>query len=145
MDVSDLPRRLGELSAPGGPLPDLFLLDLALADSDGHVVARNRYLFSGGDDFAAVLDAPAATVALEADAGCLRVAHGGGPAALGLVVEDARPFAAPGWLDLADNGFDLLPDEVREIPFHWSGAPENGRRLTLTGWNVGPITVETNP
>jgi len=68
--------------------------------------------------------------------GCLVLSHGGGPAALGIVVEDARPAASPGWAVLSDNVIDLLPGETRELSLEWRDVPDTGRELSAEGWNV---------
>ena len=39
----------------------------------------------------------------------------GSLAALGVVLEDARPYDEPGWVTFSDNVLDLLPGEEREI------------------------------
>jgi beta-mannosidase len=132
----------GSLVGPAGALPAVFLLELVLADRGGRVVARNRYPFTGRDDFGSLLDLAPATVRIEALPGCLLVEHTAGPAAMGLVVEEARPIAAPGWLELDDNGFDLLPGERREVGYRWAGAPPDGLALTVSAWNVAPVTLE---
>ena len=51
-------------------------------------------------------------------------------AALGLVLEDARPYDAPGWLLLSDNVIDLLPGESQELEVEGSG------ELLVEGWNA---------
>jgi beta-mannosidase len=128
------------------PIPaPLFVLDLALARSDGRSLSANRYLFSAGDDFASVLDLEPATVqvacAQDGDRWRLEVCHGAGPAALGLVVEDARPWRSAGWAVPSDSGFDLLPGEKRTIDVTWRSSPVAGRALRIEGWNVDAVDV----
>jgi beta-mannosidase len=137
---------VGALTAAfeAGP-PDLFLLDLRLMDTTGTIRASNRYTFSGTADLAPLLDVASAQVDVEVtrdDTGwSVRLGHAGGPAALGLVVTDDRPIAMPGWAEVADSGFDLLPGEERTVSVRWADAPSEGRRLVIGGWNVDPITV----
>ena len=54
-----------------------------------------------------------------------------GPAALGVVLEDARPYDAEGWTLFSDNVLDLLPGETREIAV--DGAVGE---LVVEGWNA---------
>jgi hypothetical protein len=121
------------------PLPaiatDVFLLDLSLRD-DGVVVSSNRYLMTRTGDLAPLLAVPRAGLDLRQGEGCLVLSHGGGPAALGIVVEDARPAASPGWAVLSDNVIDLLPGETRELSLEWRDVPDTGRELSAEGWNV---------
>jgi beta-mannosidase len=122
-------------------LPALFVLDLSLGD-----LAGARYLLSGGPDFAALLDvAPASLevdVAADGDAWRVRASHRGGPAALGLRVEDDRPIEAVGWAEPSDGGVDLLPGETWALDVRWADAPSDGRRLRLGGWNVADLELE---
>ena len=126
------------------PSEPLFVLDLELA-SDTAVLARNRYLFATNASFAPVLDVGAAAIEVvrsETREGWrLEVCHRGGPAALGLTVEDDRPITAAGWAEASDGGFDLLPGERRVIDVRWADAPVDGRRLRVEGWNAGPVVV----
>jgi len=60
-------------------------------------------------------------------------------AALGVVLEDARPYERPGWLVLDDNVLDLLPGETRELAVSWRfGEPGP---LLVEGWNVEALGV----
>jgi len=144
-DVADVPARLGSIRlAP--PLPEVFLLDLVLLEHGGAAMAANRYLCGGRDDLASLLDvAPAEVavdVAIDGARWDVRLTHHGGPAALGVRLEDDRPIEAPGWAEVEDGGFDLLPGEVRTIGVSW--ASDDGtvpRRLRLNGWNVGDAVV----
>ncbi|WP_051941197.1 glycoside hydrolase family 2 protein [Phaeacidiphilus oryzae] len=131
--------RTGVLAMPVAELPGpLFLLDLELRSADGVSVAANRYVHSAGPDLAGYLDLPPAEIAAEwsADRGVLRLAHTGGPAALGLYLTDARPIGAPGWAVFGDNMLDLLPGESVEVPVAWRNAPDEGRAVLLEGWNT---------
>jgi beta-mannosidase len=49
---------------------------------------------------------------------------------LGIVLEDARPHDAPGWIVFEDNMIDLLPGESRTIRVEGAG------ELLVEGWNV---------
>jgi beta-mannosidase len=133
------PGAVGKIEVPG-PLPDLFLLDLRLG-----AVATNRYLFSGRHDLSPLLDLAPATVAVtvgaDGDTWRVRVAHAGGPAAIGLRVEDDRPIERPGWAEASDGGVDLLPGETWEVTVRWSDAPTDDRSLRLSGWNVAERTL----
>jgi beta-mannosidase len=93
---------------------DVFLLDLG----------TNRYVMSRSENLAPLLDLPRATI--EVEGGVLR--NTGKVAALGVVVEDARPLDAPGWVTFDDNVFDLLPGEERSLGV--SGD------LVAEGWNA---------
>jgi beta-mannosidase len=52
-------------------------------------------------------------------------------AALGVVLEDARPWEEPGWVTFSDNVLDLLPGETVEIEV--SGPVGE---LRVEGWNA---------
>ncbi|HEY7591111.1 MAG TPA: hypothetical protein VH723_08970, partial [Candidatus Limnocylindrales bacterium] len=101
--------------------------------------------FSASDDFAAILDLEPATVDVvpsrQGDEWRLALCHRRGPAALGLVVEDARPWRSAGWAVPSDSGLDLLPGESRTIGVAWRAAPVAGRRLRVDGWNVEAADV----
>ena len=99
---------------------DVFLLDLGL----------NRYVLSRTDNLAPLLDLEPATLELDLSEGRLHVQHIAGPAALGLVIEDARPYDAPGWAVFSDNMIDLMPGESRTIDVDGAG------ELLVGGWNV---------
>jgi len=140
-DLGDRPARLGEL-AVDTPLPAVFVLDLVLLAADGRCLATNRYLLSGTDDLGPLLDVGPAQVEASVDrAGDrweVRLRHGGGPAALGLRLEDARPIDSAGWAEMDDGHVVLLPGESRSIAVRW--ADDAGgtipRQLRLGGWNV---------
>ena len=147
-DLSTLePVRPGVFEAPFGTgLPDLVLLDLRLVDGGGAMRATNRYTFSGTADLAPLLDVARAeldvTVDRKGDAWRLRVRHAGGPVAFGISILDDRPIGDPGWAEIEDSGFDLLPGEARDVAVQWTDAPAAGRCLAIGGWNVGPIAVD---
>jgi beta-mannosidase len=145
--TADQPVRAGRFEAALGlPPPDLFMLDLALADAAGTTLATGRYLFAGTADFAPLLDvAPARldiAVDRDLDRWSLRLAHRHGPAAIGITVEDDRPIAEPGWAEAEDGGFDLLPGEELGVVVDWRDAPADGRRLRVSGWNVDAVVLE---
>jgi len=129
-----------------GSGPGLLLLDLALTDEAGTPRVNGRYLFGGGPDLAPLLDlAPARLDAMVERADLrwtIRLQHGGGPAAIGVTIEDDRPIGDPGWAEVEDSGFELLPGEHAEIAVTWRDAPTTGRRLRLSAWNVGAVVLE---
>jgi len=61
----------------------------------------------------------------------VRLRNEGDVAALGIVLEDARPLDEPGWVLFDDNVLDLLPDEAREIRVE---GPVGA--LRIEGWNA---------
>jgi beta-mannosidase len=129
----------GTVVVPLTDLPGpLFLLDLALRDTDGTPLAANRYVHSTTGDLGPLFDLAPARVAVvtEPDLTEVRLTHRGGPAALGLCLTDARPITAPGWAAPADSMIDLLPGESVRIPITWRDAPTDGRALLLEGWNT---------
>jgi beta-mannosidase len=130
------------------PIPDghsLVLLDLALAGDASEPLATNRYLLGTGTDLGAALDLPVARLDLELDPDgdrwTIRVRHRSGPAAIDIVIADARDADDAGWADLDDNGFDLLPGEERVIGVRWTSAPAIGRRLRVAAWNTLPALL----
>jgi beta-mannosidase len=125
---------------------DVFLLDLVLSLGDGGVASQNRYVMSRTADLAPLLHLEPAEVVVDADTSNdevwrLRLRHAGGPAAVGLVVEDDRPTDTPGWAVLGDNVLDLLPGEARTVDVEWRDAPQHERRLLVAGWNVEAVRV----
>jgi beta-mannosidase len=100
---------------------DVFLLTLP----------GNRYVMTRTVDLSPLLDLAPAEVTAELDGDVLRLRHVAGPAALGIVVEDARPLADDGWVVLEDNVLDLLPGESRALRVEGTRAP-----LLVEGWNV---------
>ncbi|MEE4593644.1 sugar-binding domain-containing protein [Streptomyces sp. DSM 41524] len=129
----------GTLSVPRTDIPgELFLLDLALRDDDGTLLAANRYVHSTTGDLGPLFDLAPAGIEATAEPGltAVRLTHTGGPAALGLCLTDARPVTAPGWGTPDDSMLDLLPGESIRIPVTWRDAPPEGRALLLEGWNI---------
>jgi beta-mannosidase len=113
---------------------DAFASDVFLLDLEG----RNRYVMSRTGDLSPLLDLPPAQVAVERDDDCVHLhLHLHPPAqaaALGIVLEDARPPDAPGWIVFEDNVIDLLPGESRSIR-------AGGGELLVEGWNVAAQRV----
>ncbi|MEV6960760.1 hypothetical protein AB0M97_16490 [Streptomyces sp. NPDC051207] len=124
-----------------GLATDVFLLDLALHDADGSVLAANRWLHTRTADLSPLLDLPEAHIEVTAGPDHVTVTHTGGAAALGLVLTDARPISAPGWAVFGDNMLDLLPGEHVRIPVDWRHAPAEGRAVRLEGWNTGVLEL----
>ena len=113
----------GELAAPLDAFAhDVFLLDLG---------PRSRYVMTRTENLAALLDLPRAELEVAADGNYRVLRNVSGTAALGVVVEDARPYDAPGWVSFSDNVLDLLPGEERTIEV---GGPAG--ELLVEGWNV---------
>jgi beta-mannosidase len=84
------------------------------------------------EDLSPLLDLQPAQVEVErTPSNRLLLSHVGGVAALGLVLEDARPYDAPGWVTFSDNVLDLLPGETREVEL---GGPVG--ELRVVGWNA---------
>ena len=113
----------GELAAPLDAFAhDVFLLDLG----------ANRYAMTRTEDLAPLLELPRATIAVErTPRNKLLLGNVGPVAALGLVLEDERPYDAPGWVTFSDNVLDLLPGETRELELGGAvGA------LHVEGWNA---------
>ena len=109
----------GELAAPLDAFAhDVFLLDLGV---------RSRYVMTRTESLSPLLDLPRAELAF--DGSVLR--NAGAVAALGIVLEDARPYDAPGWVTFSDNVLDLLPGEERE--FEVEGPVGE---LRVEGWNA---------
>ncbi len=121
----------GQLVAPLAAFAsDVFLLDLE---------GRNRYVMTRTDDLSPLLDLPPAALTVDRDRDGVHLhLHLHPPsqvAALGIVVEDARPIGADGWAVLEDNVIDLLPGETRTIAVQGAG------ELLVEGWNVEPLRV----
>jgi hypothetical protein len=112
----------GEIAAP----LDTFSSDVLLLD-----LGVNRYVMTRTANLEPLLDLPPARVEVERDGDRLHLRHAGGPAALGIVIEDARPYHWEGWVVFEDNVIDLLPGESRELEV------SGGGELRVGGWNVG--------
>jgi beta-mannosidase len=118
-----------EIAAPVSAFSsDVLILDL-VTDS-----VQNRYVMSRNDDLAPMLDLEPTRLEaeLDGDGGYLHLhLHPStSSAALGIVLEDARPYEAPGWVVFEDNMIDLLPGETRTIRVEGAG------ELLVEGWNV---------
>jgi beta-mannosidase len=112
----------GELTAPLAAFAhDVFLLDLG----------ANRYVMTRTETLAPLLDLPRAGLELVADGNSRVLRNDSGTAALGVVLEDARPYDAPGWVTFSDNVLDLLPGESVELEV---GGPVG--ELHVEGWNA---------
>ena len=98
----------GELTAPLDMFAhDVFLLDLG---------ARSRYVMTRTENLSPLLDLQQASLRVErTSSNKLLLGNVGSLAALGVVLEDARPYDEPGWVTFSDNVLDLLPGEEREI------------------------------
>jgi beta-mannosidase len=113
----------GELAAPLDAFAhDVFLLDLG---------PRSRYVMTRTADLSALLDLRRAELRVERAGDTVSLSNVGAVAALGIVLEDARPYEAAGWVTFSDNVLDLLPGETREIAV---GGPVG--ELVVEGWNA---------
>jgi beta-mannosidase len=83
------------------------------------------------ENLAPLLDLPRADVEMVADSNYRVFRNTSGVAALGIVLEDARPYDAPGWVTFSDNVLDLLPGEERAVEV--SGPVGE---LIVEGWNA---------
>jgi beta-mannosidase len=113
----------GELVAPLEAFArDVFLLDLG----------ANRYVMTRTEDLSPLLDLQHTPLHVERPRGnSLLLGNDGPVAALGIVLEDARPYDEPGWVTFSDNVLDLLPGEEREL-----GVEGPVGELTVAGWNA---------
>ena len=112
----------GELVAPLDAFAhDVFLLDLG----------PNRYVMTRTDSLEPLLDLPTARIDLVADSNYRVLRNVSGTAALGVVLEDARPLGSPGWVTFSDNVLDLLPGEERAIDVSGPAG-----ELRVEGWNA---------
>jgi beta-mannosidase len=112
----------GELVAPLDAFAhDVFVLDLG----------ANRYVMSRTETLEPLLDLPRAEIDVVADSNYRVLRNVSGTAALGIVLEDARPLGSPGWVAFSDNVLDLLPGEERRIEV---GGPVG--ELRVEGWNA---------
>ena len=145
--TAERPVPIGRFEARfAGAPPDLFVLDLALADDAGTIRCTGRYLFGGGSDLAPLLDLDPARLEVAIDRAderwTLRLDHRAGPAAIGVTIEDDRPSDDQGWAEVEDSGFDLLPGERAAVVVSWHDAPADGRRIRVTAWNVDSVVLE---
>jgi beta-mannosidase len=114
---------------------DTFSSDVFLLDLEG----RNRYVMTRTENLAPLLDLPPAEVVADLDGDGvhlhLHLHPSAQAAAVGIVLEDARPCGAPGWMIFEDNVVDLLPGESRTI------GVEGATQLLVEGWNVEALRV----
>jgi beta-mannosidase len=113
----------GELAAP----LDAFAHDVFLLDLDG----RNRYAMTRAANLAPLLRLAPTELRVERAGDELSLTNVGAVAAIGLVLDDARPLDAPGWVVFSDNVLDLLPGEERTIAVD---GPVG--ELRVEGWNA---------
>lgn len=119
----------GNVVADESPVPlDAIPTDVFLLDLDG---GANRYVMTKTADLAPLLDLPSADLSAERASNSLLLANDSDTAALGLVVEDARPYDEPGWVVFSDNVLDLLPGETRELRVDGPAG-----ELRIEGWNA---------
>jgi beta-mannosidase len=112
-----------ELAAPLDAFAhDVFLLDLG---------PGSRYVMTRTENLAPLLNLPRVELELVADSNYRVLRNTSGTAALGIMLEDARPYDAPGWVTFSDNVFDLLPGEERRIEVD---GPVG--ELLVEGWNI---------
>jgi beta-mannosidase len=83
------------------------------------------------ENLAPLLDLPRAELEIVADSNYRVFRNTSAVAALGIVLEDARPYDEPGWVTFSDNVIDLLPGETRQIEL---GGPVGA--LIVEGWNA---------
>ncbi|HWH06578.1 MAG TPA: glycoside hydrolase family 2 TIM barrel-domain containing protein, partial [Gaiellaceae bacterium] len=126
----------GPITAPLDAIDgDVFLLEARPADASDTVSlgcpGTTRYVMSKGADLAPLLDLPPAALRVERASDTVSLANVGDVAALGLVLEDARPYEEPGWVLFSDNVVDLLPGETREIRVEGPAG-----ELRVEGWNA---------
>jgi beta-mannosidase len=107
LDGAVVAETRGDIAAPLEALSDVFVLDL-----DG---GRNRYVMTTAATLEPLLDLPRTQLRAEYARNSLLLSNVGDVAALGIVLEDARPDDEPGWVVFGDNVLDLLPGESREI------------------------------
>jgi beta-mannosidase len=114
----------GELAAPLDAFAhDVFVLDLG---------PQRRYVMTRTADLSPLLDLqPAALHVERTPSNRLLLGNVGAVAALGVVLEDGRPYDEPGWVTFSDNVLDLLPGEERRIEV---GGPVG--ELIAEGWNA---------
>jgi beta-mannosidase len=133
-----------EMPHPGGT--GVVLWEAVWHDPDGSEIERELAAASLGGDFAALIDLPSAAVTVDlaatGDAWQIGLAHAGGPAVMGPVIHDARPWDAPGRLIVRDDPRPLLPGESRTIVVHWSGGDPAERSLSIDAWNLPEIRIE---
>ena len=101
---------------------DVFLLDLG---------PRSRYVMTRTENLAPLLDLPRAGLEIVAQSNYRVIRNVSAVAALGIVLEDARPYDAPGWVTFSDNVLDLLPGETRELEVEGPAG-----ELIVEGWNA---------
>ncbi|MGI9111083.1 MAG: glycoside hydrolase family 2 protein [Gaiellaceae bacterium] len=101
---------------------DVFVLD----------VSGNRYVLTRTNDLAPLLDLPPAQLSIRRTPGnSLVLKNPADVAALGLVLEGARPASESGRVTFSDNVLDLLPGETRELEV---AGPVG--ELRIEGWNA---------
>jgi beta-mannosidase len=132
--LGEVANAVGEIA--GEPPSEVFVLDLSVADGD-RLLARNRYAMTNGSTLAPLLRLEPANVEVELADQVLALRHVGGPAALGIVLEDARPAGEPGWTSFATNVLDLLPGEEVEIEVDACGD------ILVSGWNLEAVRCST--
>ena len=139
------PRRLVSLEMPHPGGAGIVLWEAVWQGPDGSDIDRELTVASLDADFAALVDLPTAAVtvglAVTGDVWEIRVAHAGGPAVIGPVIHDARPWGTPGRLIVQDDPRPLLPGESRAIRVHWAGGDPAERGLSVDAWNLPAMKI----
>lgn len=129
-----------------GMTETVFFLDLALRDSNGKILATNRYPFTRAASLAPLLTVPPTRLAVDAqqmgDNWRVSIGNIGANAALFVWLEDYRPAGASGFAWFEDNHFTLLPGETRRVTVEWRGVAPGARGLDIRGWNTPIYTAK---
>ncbi|MBN8636056.1 MAG: hypothetical protein J0M07_12085 [Anaerolineae bacterium] len=124
-------QQIFALAHPLVDVTEVFFLDLRLTDSDGSVIAQNRYPFTRSDTLAPLLNLPSTGVYMQQTdvngMATLTLANSGEAVAFGLWLEDE---VGSHYTQFSDNYLYLLPGETATITARCSDGTRPVIRIT---------------
>ena len=139
------PRAALALETPTPPADTVVLWEADWTAADGTLIDVERSVAVTGGDLGPLLDLRTAQVAVDVDESedvwRIRLAHVAGPAVIGPVLHDTRPWGAVGRMLVRDDPRPLLPGETRLLTVEWDAVPPGERAIALDAWNLAPVAV----
>jgi hypothetical protein len=139
------PTAVADLTWPRSAVQGIVIWEAHWLGPYGEPIDLERAVASLGDDLGPLLDLDAVSldvcVVEEGDVWNVELVHTAGPALLGAVLHDARPWGAEGSVIVRDDPRPLLPGESRELTVRWTRVPRSERALSLDAWNLKRVDL----